>query len=168
MTTIMKPLLLIFIVFIASSAIAQTSPKYPFYVSLTEEYTYAPTTWTTSLGGIEQVVGEAKDYYIIPAPDGTMLKLPKAIARTVSAEEAAAGLIRERTETNALMSQMTTLLKLVASSMPKQQPGTQTGSSPAGNMQQQLDLIERLENMTKSPSRQRAPYQNRYEVETNP
>lgn len=76
------------------AAHAQTT--FPFWVKTTQAFTYAPTTWEATPNNPEQVIGEEGINWIIMAPDGQQLKLPKAYAQKVSGDEAAVLFLAER------------------------------------------------------------------------
>jgi hypothetical protein len=97
----MRFALLVVLLLLNLPAHAQTpapSPAaaFPFWVEVTQEYTYPGTSWTSISGMVEQVIGEDEVNYIITSSAGDQLKLPKAYSKKVTSEVAAVRLFMER------------------------------------------------------------------------
>ena len=90
------------------------------------------------------------------APDGTQVQLPKALARRVSADEAAAGLIVQRQKDFALFKQVIVVLK--------QQQAQQQSMTPE-QMSAYLSLIQQLKDMQNPQNNRPVPNQNRYQIQ---
>ncbi len=69
---------------------------FPFWVKTTQAFQYAGTEWIASIGNPEQVIGEEGVNYIIMAPDGAQLKLPRAYTQKITGDEASILLLSER------------------------------------------------------------------------
>ena len=143
---------------------------------------------------VEQVIAEDAVNYTVVTPDGKQLLLPKAFSKKITGDEAAVKLFAERKDAyNTYMGQLVREdeivkqakariveyaealkswqakvaeyeqgLMLIATYLKAQQ---RNGQSSTAEMQQQLQLLQQLEDMSKRRDRPRAPNQNRYEVD---
>ena len=68
----------------------------PSYIKVTQEYKYPGTNLTSTAGMVEKVIAEEKNTYILQAPKGKLVRIPKSITKRITAEDAASLLISER------------------------------------------------------------------------
>jgi hypothetical protein len=145
-------------------ATAQNVSKDPYYVAATQVYKFPNTEWTEEPGAIEQVIAEDSYNYVLLAPDGTQVQLPKALARQVSADEAAAGLVVQRQKDFAILKQMFLALKQEQAQQQTQQQALQQSITPE-QMSAYLSLIQQLKDMQNPQNSRPVPNQNRYQIQ---
>jgi len=112
-----KPITIFLAFFLfALSAFAQeaTDNQFPFYVRLTQAYQYPGTDLASTAGMIEQVVAESLGDYVLSAPIGITVKIPKSLTVRVSDQEAADGLLAERVTQVAQMKQAIDFMQQMA------------------------------------------------------
>lgn len=71
-------------------------PIKPFYVQVTQDYVYPGTHFMSNAGTVEKVLAVDGKFYVIQAPKGNEVRLPKKFGQKIDESRAASMLVGER------------------------------------------------------------------------
>ena len=78
------------------ASLGQAKPMKPYYVQVTQDYVYPGTHFMSTAGAVEKVLAVDGKFYVIQAPKGNEVKLPKKFGQKITDSRAASTLLGER------------------------------------------------------------------------